>query len=230
MTFRHIATATSNKARTTPTYIRDVPVILYAPPPTQGPKVRHTSRSRSSGGPGSFWRKHAVLCLSPAGPVLLPARFKTDLARTRHMLCLGRKLASLIGDSKIYFPVATRCGNRNTACVATKIPQERPLQRCRLHAMVYGEHCYRCRLIVTHLEYRPSTGHQHARGICKDGPIGIKAVRAAVQCPVWLPLGHLRREGHYFIARDVGRVRYQEVVAAVHFVKPPRPDEADAVE
>ena len=37
------------------------------------------------------------------------------------MLCLGRKLASLIRDSKIYFPVATRCGNSNTACVATKI-------------------------------------------------------------------------------------------------------------
>src|SRR5690606_5288994 len=73
MTHCHTDTATSNEARTTPTYIRDVPVILYAPPPTQGHKVRHTSRSLSSGGFGSFWRKSTVLCLSPAGLVLLPA-------------------------------------------------------------------------------------------------------------------------------------------------------------
>ena len=33
MTQGHAVTATSNEARTTPTYIRDVPVILYAPPP-----------------------------------------------------------------------------------------------------------------------------------------------------------------------------------------------------
>lgn len=48
-------------------------------------------------------------------------RFKTDLAWTRHALCLGRKLASLARDSKIYFPVATRCGSRNTAGVATQV-------------------------------------------------------------------------------------------------------------
>ena len=59
--------------------------------------------------------------LSALGGLLAEERL--DLARTRHMLCLGRKLASLIGDSKIYFPVATRCGNRNTAHVATKIPR-----------------------------------------------------------------------------------------------------------
>jgi hypothetical protein len=38
MTHGHAVTATSNEARITLTYIRDVPVILYAPPPTQGPK------------------------------------------------------------------------------------------------------------------------------------------------------------------------------------------------
>ena len=229
MTFGHTATATSNKARTTPTYIRDVPCDPLRTAPDPRPQgATHVSITEFRW----TWQllaQRAVLCLSPAGLVLLPARFKTDLARTRHMLCLGRKLASLIYDSKIYFPLARRCGKRSTTRVATKIPQRRPIQRCGHEAMVYAERGDRCRLIVTHLEYGPSVGLQNARGICKDRPVGTEPVRPAIQGPVRLPLGHFGRESCNFVTPNIGRVRHHEVVAAVDIVKPARLNEADAV-
>ena len=145
------------------------------------------------------------------------------------MLCLGRKLASLIGDSKIYFPLATRCGKRNTAYVATKIAQQRPIERRGREAMVYAERGDHCRLIVPDLEYGPSIGLQYARGICKDRPVGVETVWPAIQGPVRLPMRHLGRQRRNFITPDIGRVRYQEMVAAFDIVKPARLNEADAV-
>ena len=145
------------------------------------------------------------------------------------MLCLGRKLASLIRDSKIYFPVATRCGNRNTACVATKIAQKGPVQWRRSEAMLQGDCGYRRSLIMTDLEYGKAGGFQNTRSICKYCAIDLKAVWSAIQCRPRIPPGHFRGQGSDLATWYIGRVANHEMVTVPDFFKPVRPDEADAV-